>query len=359
MGATGVKYVRLHGHKYQVVVPIHGRRSCIGTYATVEEAVQARDAVLAGTTEDEAVEQTAMAVDPSIVEEPDIWAAFEQVQRVYDRLDPEQEGATVTLDDDAPALIVFSSDWHVGHQHCDMERLRTDLETVRDTPGVYLITGGDLFDNVITNSPPGAQFEELAPPRVQKLLVEAALSRVQGKVLTVLLGNHSARSIRDDDFDPAAYFAHKAGCPYLGYWGLLTVKLGEQEYRLLVAHSFRMSSYYNKTHSAKRMLDILADADAVFVGHRHDPASEHTWIRQSKRFLGQAGTYLQQSRYGKSLGYGRGIADMPGVLLWPDQRRIQGVDDAFGFGMHVLNSYRQDGPCRCRECRASQGSESQ
>lgn len=317
-------------------------------FPSLEEAMAARDLLL-GPGEVPAPE--ALPLERIDTTDGDIWAALESLQAVYQRQDEERDSASVTINDDRPCLLVYFDDAHIGHQFCDMPRLRHDLQLAGSTPGVYVMGGGDIYENVIESSPAGSQFEQIARPKLQKLLVEQSLSWVQGKVLAMVLGNHPARSIRDDDFDPCAYFAHKAGCVYFGPWGLLTVGIGSQTYRLLLAHSFRMRSSFNKTHSAKRMLDLVEDADAVFTGHTHDPASESAYVRQRARFFGQAGTYLTHSGYAKGLGFGPGQAEMPGAILFPKERKLLGVHDAFVEGIHLLSSYRKDVQCRCAYCR--------
>lgn len=279
-----------------------------------------------------------------------LWRAIARVQSAWQGLASEQSEVGMTLQDDAPVLVVYSSDWHVGHEWCDMARLERDLRTVQETPGVYVVLGGDLIDNVITASPPGAQFEGLAPPRIQKLLAEHALAFLKGRVIAVLLGNHEARSLRDDDFDFCAYLAQKTSAPYLGPIGLLTARLGDQEYHLLVGHRFRMNSTFNKTHAAKRAMELIADADAVMLGDKHDAAGETSWVRQHARWFAQAGSYLRHSRFGRSLGYLGAQPTMPGVILFPAEHRVLGVFDSFVEGIHMLGSYRSDVHCGCTYC---------
>ena len=290
-------------------------------------------------------------VPTDLLKEPDIWTAFERLQEMYSALDSEKDEATVTLADTLPVMVVWTSDWHVGHQYCAMEQLRRDLQLLSRTPGTYAMLGGDLFNNVIATSPMGSQFEEMGPPRMQKLLVEQALRWLQGRVLSMILGNHEGRSIAADDFDPVAYFAKKIGAVYFGSFGLLRLRLGEQEYSILNAHKFRMSSSFNKTHAAKRMLDLIDDADIVFTAHKHDPAQESEIKRKRPRFYGAAGTYEARSRYGKSLGYSGSPADMPGVILFPGEKKFLGFRDAFTDGIHALWSYRRDFDCPCSYCR--------
>src|SRR5690606_3842261 len=95
-----------------------------------------------------------------------IWLAFERVQEEVSALEEEQLEVSITLDEDAPVLVVFLSDLHIGHQYCQMRRLREDLELVRNTPGCCVILGGDLIDNVVASKAGrGSAQEQLAAIR--------------------------------------------------------------------------------------------------------------------------------------------------------------------------------------------------
>ena len=271
-----------------------------------------------------------------------MWTALESVQREMSALDKERDEVDVELPGDGPIMVVFTSDWHLGHVETDMPRLRRDLETIRNTPGMYCVLGGDLTDNVVTSvASRGMHMEQLTPTHVQKHLIDEAVKFLgKEKVLALILGNHDAWSISNDGFDPIAYYADKIGAPYLGAFGFINVKLGSERYRILAAHQFRMRSSFNKTHQGKRLQDFMGDAQAVFTGHTHDSAAESTHIRQNKCFIGQAGTYLRSSRWSKSLGFTPSTPEMPGIILWPDQRKTFGVYDALVDGPAVLAAFR-------------------
>ena len=146
--------------------------------------------------------------------------------------------------------------------------------------------------------------------------------------------------ITQDDFDPIQYMAKKIGCAYLGPQGFVNLTVGKETYRILSAHQFRMRSSFNLTHSAKRLEDFSGDADVVFLGHTHEASGESTQRRGAKKFYGQAGSYLQSSRYGKRLGFRGTNAEMPGAIFWPDRKKVLVVHDAFEDGVVMLQAFR-------------------
>lgn len=325
------------------------------SHASLEAAQRERDEIEARMRAEREAEREASdpAATVAIAEppdEPDAWATFEHVQEVYRANSVLADEVSVSLPAE-PVLVAFTSDWHVGHQRCDMPRLRRDLETVRDAHGaIRLILGGDLFSMALPTSV-GGQFEEMMPPRMQRRLVEQAVSWVSDSVLAMILGNHDARSVAVADFDPVACLASLLAVPYIGGFGLLHVAVGDQRYNVLAAHKFRLGSSLNKTHAGKRMLDLVEDADAVFTGHTHDWAAEMTEVRRRVRFVGQAGAYQAGGDHGRSLGFNPAQARMPGAILFPDRHEMVGTWDAFGQGVHLLASYRRDVKCSCRYCR--------
>ena len=270
-----------------------------------------------------------------------LWTAFEQAQQEMASIDTERDEVDVSLPGDRPALVVFLSDLHIGHTACQMQRLRTDLETIRNTPNMYCILGGDLTDNVVTSvASRGMHHEQLAPLRVQKHLTDEMTKYLgRNKVIAMILGNHDAWSISNDDFDPIKYLADKLNVPYLGAYGFINASIGRECYRILAAHMFRMRSSFNKTHQAKRLMDFMGDADAVFTGHTHDSAAESTHVRQKRAFFGQSGTYMRSSRYSKALGFTPATSEMPGVILFPNEHKIIGVHDGIIDGPRILKAF--------------------
>lgn len=282
-----------------------------------------------------------MPEDPPVGFADDLWATLETLQQQMRDLDTEQAEISLTIEDDRPIMVVFFSDLHIGHTECNMTLLRRDMELIRNTEGLHVILGGDLIDNVVTSvSSRGMYHEQLAPVRIQRVLADRLCGYIQGKTLAMLLGNHEGWTLSAADDDPIARIAQTIKCAYLGAQGFVNISLGGAEYRLSAAHQFRMRSGFNLTHQAKRLEDFSGEADATFTGHTHEGSGENTKRRGMRKFYGQAGTYLQSSRYGKSLGFSGATAEMPGVILWPKEKKFIGFNDAFDDGITHLRAVR-------------------
>ncbi len=329
--------------------------------ATVRKACLRRGSPIPGQTPppeeaDEELEEETGGWDLSSIAAFDdsLWEAFERVHTELDARETEAHDVTIRLPDEAPVLIVFLSDMHIGHRRCAMERLRLDVSLLKATPGARAIFGGDQFDNVtIQKASRGMHHEQLMAIKAQKGLVRSLIrSRGPGKTAAILGGNHDTEwSLAAADYDPNADFAEQAGAPYLGTDGFITFELGDERYRFLVAHSFRMRSSFNATHQAKRLEDFKGDADVVFTGHTHEAAAETVSRRNARHFYGQAGSYMRTSRYSRSLGFNPATHDMPGAILFPDRHEVIGVASCIPYGVHELWSYRRDFACPCARCR--------
>lgn len=287
------------------------------------------------------------------MEKSGLWKSMERYQHEVRRRDPRVEEASITVPDNAPVLLIYTSDWHLGHLESRMDVLRRDLEVVARTPGVYLGAGGDLLDNTVSAvADRGMLFESMTPPQIQMYLVEEAAAIVpHDRWLFVCLGNHEAWSVNAADFDPMAHFAKHIDTAYFGAWGYLHITVGKYTYDILAGHKFSGNSKINKTGMVKNAMNMLGDADVVFAGHVHNYAVEESETRRRDRFFAVAGTYLHSSRYGRTLGYGNTSARMPGAVLFPNERKFIGTSDAFGQGIHILSSYRDDVVCECDHCR--------
>jgi len=97
--------------------------------------------------------------------------------------------------------VYFISDVHLGAEECMESAFREFIEKVQQTPGTYLVLGGDLIDNGTRNGLTNV-FRATMPPSAQKREMAKILEPVAGKLLCALPGNHERRSGKDADDDP-------------------------------------------------------------------------------------------------------------------------------------------------------------
>ena len=68
---------------------------------------------------------------------------------IYRKTRGGQEKATVKIDTDRPFVVCYSSDWHLGSASVSHDQWRLHLDTLLNTPNLYMIAVGDYVDNFL------------------------------------------------------------------------------------------------------------------------------------------------------------------------------------------------------------------
>ena len=124
--------------------------------------------------------------------QPDPERAFERLQQDFENLrllDDIRRRQRLTFKQDVIALA-WSADWHVGAQGTNYKRLRSDLELIRDTPGMYLVLGGDLIDNFIIGKLRQVRNDARASIPDEWAVIRMLLQIAAEKTVITVEGNH-------------------------------------------------------------------------------------------------------------------------------------------------------------------------
>ena len=249
----------------------------------------------------------------------------EELSRVCQQGQTEQREATVAIRAEKPALFLFVSDPHLFSLYCDYPAFRQHMELVREH-GVYVITLGDLapFFNPALGRAAAGVFHQVFTPEEQAAAVKQWLVELEraGLLLTVVNGNHEG-FLERVGVSFANSFLPDLAVPLLSSGGLLTLKVGEQIYRLALSHRFRGYSRLHPAQAARNlMFDLWPQADIAAVGHSHQKAIEMTEVGGSLRVWLVAGTYDIDNPYGRREGFGDPVLGGAGVALWPKEKRL-------------------------------------
>ena len=161
------------------------------------------------------------------------------------------------------------------------------IKSVKETPNVYLVLGGDLIDNG-TRSGVSNIFRATMPPSQQKKEMANILSEVKDRILCFVPGNHERRSGKDADDDPVYDIAAKLDLETLYRENIAFVKiqLGNKErengtltdgfkrptYTLVVTHGAGGGIYTGAAVNRNERFGYVIDGmDALIVGHTHKP----------------------------------------------------------------------------------------
>lgn len=243
----------------------------------------------------------------------------------------EQEHATWLCEGEFPELpvaITFVTDIHYGSLAVDYDLLNQHMETVVETPNMFMLMGGDLVDAFNPIKHAKAMRGDALPVEEQ---IEAIMDRVGyldqiGKLGGVQLGNH------DDFVDVAGidfvYFLRELQCPVFTGAGDLDVVVQGQNYRIFWSHAHWGNSKLNPTNACKRAIEHSSpEADLVFLGHTHQSTQEHFDRAGIDRGGIVGGTYKLNDSYGRKWGMGKVGSPGHTVLLWPGERHFEMVRD--------------------------------
>lgn len=184
--------------------------------------------------------------------------------------------------------IIPISDVHLGSPECMEQEFISFIKSVKNTPNVYLILGGDLIDNGTRSSIGSAVFRQTRSPSAQKKEMANILSEVKDRILCFVPGNHERRSGKDADDDPVYDIAAKLDLETLYRENIAFVKIQmgvpEREngtkndsvkrptYVLVVTHGAGGGIYTGAAVNRNERYGYVIDGmDALIVGHTHKP----------------------------------------------------------------------------------------
>lgn len=222
--------------------------------------------------------------------------------------------------------VVFIGDIHVGGM-IEYEQLDADIDTIRETPGLYAVGTGDYGDFF------GSQ------PKLTHALVESTLPNSNDELdliahvlgrgntdagsnwLALGTGNHDAwageRSVELlCDRLGAKYFS-QAGCA-------LKCTVGGQRYVGYVKHQWRGHSNINTSNGSRRFWDEFPEwenADFTVMAHYHQPDTHQVQRKGNDVAYLRGGTYKTLDYYAEKAGYTPQYGPAL-VLLNPDDHEV-------------------------------------
>lgn len=245
---------------------------------------------------------------------------------------------THELDSDAEILRVkVFSDWHIGDLHCDLNKIKSDIEEAKNEPNCVVILNGDLMNNATKSSVSDIYAEEMSPQRQLNLLCEL-LEPIKDKIVFISSGNHEDRTARESGVDLMGALAGNLGllnC-YAKEGGILFLKFGHYSLHHRASKDKPTYSFYithgtggGRKEGAKaiRLADMacIADCDVYVHAHTHLPMiMKENFYRVDRRsktaflveklFVNTASS-LTYGGYGQSKEFKPASTSSPTILL--------------------------------------------
>ena len=260
---------------------------------------------------------------------------------INEKLEYQQQKATIEIDTDKPIAIVYTADWHLGDSSTDHAAWYGDIRKVMDNDRVYMIDLGDDYQNMRSFKNLASVLNQVLTPRQQAAMIKSLVDELtsKNKLLAKIGGNH------DEEFDQRIfgqalqeYLFENTSAPIFPNRGVLHLKVGKQEYTNLLFHKSRFRSFIRPAHGAFREWQQSYPAEVVAGAHDHIPALEILWAWASsvpdgmcrEIFLLKTGTY-QDSEYGWRYWGTGAFPVMPVVIYYPDRHHktpFMSLDDA-------------------------------
>ena len=102
------------------------------------------------------------------------------------------------------------ADEHIGDEHCDIKRLLSRIEYVKNTPNAYCVLNGDIIDNATRTSIGDVYTQEYNPMGQLSKAVEI-FEPIKDKILCITHGNHENRTYKKEGINISYLLANQLG----------------------------------------------------------------------------------------------------------------------------------------------------
>jgi hypothetical protein len=265
-----------------------------------------------------------------IIDEQSMVAHLIEARKIYREMEVGQREATVTLKTpypDLPAYIWLNTDDHIGSVMTDYESFMRDFNTVKNRPNFSLISNGDEIDHFMTiNKASGGVYENPMSPQQQGRLFQKMFKGMDDldKIIAFSFGNHN-QWLRGAGYKFENTWLENFKAPVLNCGGVVTIKYGEQEYKVAISHMHWGFSKLNPTNACKRMIEHdYPEADVAFLGHYHQKEVLHFNRAGKDKVAVMGGCYKLEDEFGSEHGMGSSRGNIGGITLaiFPDTKKI-------------------------------------
>ena len=243
---------------------------------------------------------------------------------------------------DAPFGIVVISDIHFGGK-IDIEALEKDIETILNTPRLYVVLAGDLFDNFIIGKLQEIQKNQPTTHAHEIKLVEWLLMKLKDRIISCVTGNHDIWTYKLTGVDFVKTITKGWRMLYARDEARFTIKGGNVNQKWIVRHKFKYKSVFNPTHGAEVSWERGDyDYDVAVAGHEHRASLIRPFIKHGKmRYAVCLGTYKIRDEFARENGFPRCIGNSSIFIYKPDGSMLHSSEDIAPLAK-VLEGWLED-----------------
>lgn len=193
------------------------------------------------------------------------------------KVEAREFSTTIEIGTSRPILVGWFADTHVGNSEVDYERLKWEVEEIKNNPHLKVLLGGDIADSFCFNP---AQFGDIANLDEQNLYLHKMLEYMgYENILGAVVGNHEKWS-RRSGLD--MYTDIREKIPVFDGVGTIDLKVNGVHYTGAMMHKTKGHSYFNPNHGQKRFSMENEGYDFVLSAHTHT-GSEQSQVKNSAK----------------------------------------------------------------------------
>jgi len=210
--------------------------------------------------------------------------------------------------------IALLYDVHYGHHAHKQEKFLKYLQWIKNTPNVYAIIGGDLFENALDDGR-GMTYDQDQNPMTQFDEMALLLAPIAHKIIVSTTGNHENRTYKKTGIDVMRLLADKLKIPYFNGAIWLTIIANSFKWNFFIEHGRGNSlTKGGKMNNANRPKKYTGLIHFFISGHTHDRVCESEtlvtddpincrlvyldqWTIVAPSFLGWENTYAYRAGY--------------------------------------------------------------
>lgn len=271
-----------------------------------------------------------------------LWENAKEQSRLRRQLRKPQTVYHVEVNETMPIMLVWTADWHLLDAGTDHDRFDEDLALWKSTPGLYLGIGGDLGNWTSPAVLPKAMPANVLPSDLAEVLIAKKVEKIKDKALFGVVGNHDSFP-NAAGWHPVDEIYERFGIPNLGPGGRVFLTVGSVTYQIEARHSWNYNSSLNDTNSHRRLWEQSGKPDMVFTAHLHNPTLHHRSFDGTDTVWARNGSYKADDNYARSKNFVHTQPeppDQPGVILFPDQRKMIPFRN-YRDGLDLLKALRE------------------
>lgn len=231
--------------------------------------------------------------------------------------------------------IMPVADYHWADPNSDHDKIRADLDYIRDHDDVFCVLNGDLMDCAIASSIGDTYGASVNPMEELRVCVEL-FKPIAHKILCVVPGNHENRHYRTNGLDLTELMCRQLGIEdrYSPTTALLFIRFGALDshqhgrkacYTMYVSHG--NGGGRKEGGKIQRLVDLstIVDADIYLCGHTHLPAllkdsfarpnMGNSSVNLGTRLFVNTSAKLNYGGYGEVGGFKPACTDTPIIHL--------------------------------------------